>query len=172
MVVTYKVELHPPNPAWPAMYEAEAARLRGVWGEHLLAMHHAGSTSIPGIMAKPIIDFLVVVDDTRYVDERSDAMIALGYEALLEFGIPGRRFFRRLVEGVRTYNVQVFPAGHIEIARMLDFRDYLRAHPEDAKAYEALKLDLAARFPYDVTTYAEHKSDFVEEILRKAREEH
>ena len=165
---TYKVELYEHNPEWAEMAEVEAARLRPVWGKHLLAIHHAGSTSIPGIKAKPIIDFCVEVDDTRYVDEREEAMIALGYEPLKEFGVAGRRFFRRVVDGLRTHNVHVFPAGHPEIARMLDFRDYLRAHPADALAYQRLKEDLAARYTYNVETYAKSKSEFVEDILRKA----
>ncbi len=107
-----RVIVVPANPAWPAVFEQAAKEVTPLLGCNLLALHHIGSTSIPGIYAKPIIDMLPVVADIDAVDQCNDALAQLGYVAKGEFGIPGRRFFyRNDVAGERTHHIHAFAAN-------------------------------------------------------------
>ena len=167
--MTRTIEVAPYDPGWADQYRAEEEKLRRVFGDETVAIHHIGSTSIPGIKAKPIIDILVEVRDIERVDARNEAMTALGYEPKGEFGIPGRRFFIKGGEEHRSHHVHVYGNGHPEIARHLDFCDYLRAHPEDAHRYSALKEELAQQFRHDPTLYTEGKTEMIREVDEKAR---
>ncbi len=144
--------------------------MAAIYGPEVISIHHAGSTAIQGIKAKPILDFLIIVRDISHIDAYDEKMIAFGYEAIGENGIPGRRFFTKTVGETRVHNVHIFEIGHPEIERMLNFRDYLRAHPDEAQAYSQLKETLARKFPKDIDSYTEGKSDFINEIIRKAKE--
>jgi len=162
--------LCPHDPAWPAAFAEAASELASHLSDVLVALHHVGSTAIPGIAAKPVIDVLVVVADLDALDRHVNVVVALGYEALGEYGIPRRRYFRRNNPlGARTHQVHAFPRGHEQIERMLLFRDYLRATPDAARQYEMLKRDLAARCGTSIERYAESKTEFVEAILTRAR---
>jgi len=167
--MTRRIEVVPHHPNWVAMFDAEAEDIAVILGEELVAIHHIGSTAIPGIKAKPVIDLLVEVHDIEKIDAFNDAMIGLGYESLGEHDIPGRRFFRKPDEFTRTHHVHTFGTGHPDIDRHLNFRDYLIAHPEEAQAYGHLKEDLARRFPEDIESYVEGKSEFIREIDVKAK---
>jgi GrpB-like predicted nucleotidyltransferase (UPF0157 family) len=139
------------------------------FGKNLLEIHHIGSTAIPGIYAKPIIDMLPVVADIAAVDECISQMKSLGYEALGEFGIPQRRYFRRNnAAGVRTHQIHAFQIGSPAITRHLAFRDFLRAHPEIALQYSDLKRRLADSHPNDIEAYMDGKDAFVKEIEARA----
>jgi GrpB-like predicted nucleotidyltransferase (UPF0157 family)/8-oxo-dGTP pyrophosphatase MutT (NUDIX family) len=164
-----KVEIAPYDPAWPALYRAEAACLGALLGDELVEIHHIGSTSVPGLAAKPIVDILPVVRDIERIDTWNDLLLALGYVPKGENGIPGRRFFSKDVAGVRRVHVHAFAAGHPEIARHLDFAAHLRAHPADAAAYADLKRELAQRFPNDTAAYTDAKSGFIRAIDARAR---
>jgi GrpB-like predicted nucleotidyltransferase (UPF0157 family) len=142
----------------------------------LVAIRHIGSTSIPLCDAKPIIDMVAAVTDLELLDELTPAMEALGYEAMGEFGIPGRRYFRKgsAFEN-RTHQVHAFRSGSPEIDRHLAFRDFLRAHPRGDGAREAgrvalvaecvaLKRRLAAAHPTDVPAYTAAKSGVIQRI--------
>ena len=134
-------------------------------GDALVAMHHIGSTSVPGIVAKPVIDMLAVVTRVKATDLRTPALAALGYEAMGEFGIRGRRYFRKSsADGARTHQIHAFAVDSCEIRRHLAFRDYLRAHSAAAEEYGKLKLELARRFPTDVEAYTEAKTEFIRAI--------
>jgi GrpB-like predicted nucleotidyltransferase (UPF0157 family) len=167
---SYSTAVVPHNPAWAAEFEARAAEIAAILGEDLVAIHHAGSTAIPGIRAKPTIDIVVVARSLQALDAAADAMHALGYDVRGELGIAGRRFFTRNNGAARTHNVHSFALGNPEIERMLSLRDYLLAHPADAQAYSRLKEELARRFPDNVTSYTNGNSAFIEEIIRRARE--
>jgi GrpB-like predicted nucleotidyltransferase (UPF0157 family) len=131
-----RVIVVPPDPSWPAAFEAAAAEVRAALGENLVQVHHIGSTAIPGIWAKPIIDQLAVVRDLAKLDEQSPRLVELGYEAMGEFGIPGRRYFRRDdAAGVRTHQIHAFAAGSEHVLRHLAFRDFMRGHPALAAEY-------------------------------------
>jgi GrpB-like predicted nucleotidyltransferase (UPF0157 family) len=157
------------NPMWPNMFENEASRIREVFGEELIYVHHIGSTSVPGLKAKPIIDIMPVVRDIKVVDNYNDKMIALGYEPMGEFGIPGRRYFRKGGDN-RTHQIHVFQFGSNDVERHLAFRDFLREHTDDANRYAQLKELLAKRFPNDIVAYSDGKDDFVKELEEKAIE--
>lgn len=156
------------DPGWSAGFEREATRIRYALGEALIALHHIGSTSIPGIVAKPVIDMLGIAPSLDALDDHAAQVVALGYEALGEFGIPGRRYFRKDDEhGTRTHQLHTFAIGSPEVLRHLMFRDFLRAHPADAQAYAALKRALA-RDAVDMRAYSDGKTDFIREIERRA----
>jgi GrpB-like predicted nucleotidyltransferase (UPF0157 family) len=156
------VRVVPYDTSWPARYAAEALRIRAALGELVTGIHHIGSTSVPGLHAKPIIDVLVEVADLGGLDARSAEMEKLGYEAKGEFGISGRRYFRRDDErGERTHQVHAFSAAARQLERHLAFRDYLIAHPEVAREYVELKQRLVAQFSNDINGYWSGKDSFI-----------
>lgn len=150
------------DPMWSHKFESEAALLRETLGSAAVAIHHIGSTAVPSIFAKPVIDILVEVASLVVVDERAASLEALGYEAKGEFGIPGRRYFRKdNAAGIREHQIHAFVADSGEVHRHLAFRDYLRSHPAVAEKYSQLKRDLAMRHPYDSEAYMTGKDPFI-----------
>jgi len=132
-------------------------------------IHHIGSTSIAGIFAKPIIDLLIEVSDVHAVDSCNEAMELAGYESMGEFGIPGRRYFRKDDEGgVRSHQVHVFQSGDPELQRHLDFRDFMLAHPAIAQEYSDLKRALALAHPEDSDAYMDGKDAFIRGVDERA----
>ena len=164
-----KVEVVPYDPGWVGEFESQARRLASVLGDEAVAIHHYGSTAIPGLCAKPIIDILVEVKDIKAIDALNAEMEALGYEARGEQGFSGRRYFVREHDERRTHHVHMYETGHAEIERWLRFRDYLLAHPDEAEAYGNLKRSLAEQFPYDALRYNEGKTSFVRRVDELAR---
>ena len=159
----------PPDPGWAGKFDAAARELTEALGEILLAIHHIGSTAIPGIWAKPVIDLLPVARDLTRMDGHVAAMQALGYEAMGEFGIPGRRYFRRDgSDGMRTHNVHIFQEGSPHVARHLAFRDFMRAHPDLSRRYSDLKRGLAQQHPHDINAYMDGKDAFIKEMEVRA----
>lgn len=153
------------DPKWADEYSEESARIAATLGHVLVAIHHVGSTAITGITAKPVIDMLVEVEDVHLLDVHADRLGALGYEAMSEFGIPGRRYFRKNdAAGTRTHQIHAFAVGATEVHRHLAFRDSLRANPDQARRYEQRKHDLAARYPEDVQAYTDGKTDMIAEL--------
>jgi GrpB-like predicted nucleotidyltransferase (UPF0157 family) len=166
-----KVEVVAYDPAWPALAQAEIARLRAALDENVLAIHHFGSTAVPGLSAKPIIDLLPEVADLARVDGYNPILIALGYTPLGEYGLPGRRFFPRIVDaetGARSHHVHFYQADNPEVHRHLVVRDYLTANPAAAADYARLKLALAAQFPWDIDGYVVGKDAFVKDLEQRA----
>ncbi len=166
-MVKRKVEIKEYDPQWKQEYEKEKEKLVGIFSDIVVDIHHIGSTAIPKIKAKPIIDIMVVVEDINKVDEYNEDMIELGYTPKGEFGIENRRFFPK-GENERSHHVHVFPKGDPEVKKHLNFRDYLRAHPKEARQYSQLKEVLAAKYYYNIDKYIEGKNDFIQEIDRKA----
>ncbi len=152
------------------MFAVEARLLRHTLGATLIEVEHIGSTSVPGLASKPIIDILAVVRRLSELDAHHDALVALGYEPMGEFGIAGRRFFAKGGDVHRTHHMHAYEPGHAEIAAHLDFRDYLRAHPEQARRYAALKAQLAERHRHDIDAYIAGKGPLVRELLDRARQ--
>ncbi|MFN6483363.1 MULTISPECIES: GrpB family protein [unclassified Nostoc] len=164
-----KVEVVPHNLTWRSKFDDESKHVALTLGENVVAIHHIGSTAIPNIYAKPIIDLLVEVENIAKVDDCSLDMEALGYEVMGEFGIPNRRFFRKHNEtGTRTYHIHTFTARSSEVKRHLAFRDYMIAHSEDAQKYSELKRKLAKQYPNDIIGYMDGKDGFIKEMQRKA----
>ena len=166
------VRITPYDPAWPSLFVAEAARLRGVLDpDESLGIEHFGSTAVPGLAAKPIIDILIEIDSLVRAKEATVKPIsALGYLYWPDNPKPDRMFF---VKGMspygerRTHHVHITEQHGEMWQRRLPFRDYLRAHPSEARRYEALKHELALRFPTDRDAYSDAKTEFVEEICQK-----
>lgn len=154
----------PYDPRWPRQFEVAAEQLRAVLGASLLVVHHIGSTSVPGLPAKPILDLMPVVRSLDEVDAANSAMQYLGYTPRGEYGIPGRRYFIQEQHGERTQHVHVFEEGDPNVARHLVLRDFLCAHPEQAKRYSELKRHLAERFPNDAERYASGKEELISEL--------
>ena len=168
--MTRRVEVISYHTDWPAQFEAEAALLRIVFGNNLVTIYHFGSTAIPGTSAKPIIDILLTVDNIACADDESilNKLQALGYNAVGEYGISGRRFFFKGTYDVRTHHLHVYQNDNPHILRHIAFRDYLRTHPITAHQYSRLKEDLASAFPEDMDRYIEGKNDFVRQQERAA----
>ncbi len=166
--MTRKVEVLPYDAAWAEAFREEAARLAAVFGAEAVAIHHIGSTAVPGLCAKPIIDILVEVRVLAAVDALNEALRARGYDPRGEHGLPGRRYFVKRRGGVRTHHVHVFAAGSPDVARHLAFCAYLRVHPEEAQAYGALKRRLAREHPEDIESYVQGKGTFVRALERRA----
>lgn len=164
-----KVEVRPHNPQWSKAFKQESPSLRKILGANLVALHHIGSTAIPNIYAKPIIDVLGEVKAIAAVDLCNPAMVALGYEVMGEYGIPGRRYFwKGNPAGIRTHHIHLFETGSDQIERHLAFRDYMRTHPEEAQAYSNLKRKLATAHPTDIEAYVNGKQNFIQAIDQKA----
>lgn len=160
--------LVPYNPQWPRLAAEHADRLQ-VLGTILTRVHHIGSTAVPGLLAKPIIDLLPVVTDAIELDRKRGSIEALGYDWKGEFGIPGRRYCRLSNdEGVRIVHVHFFAVGSPEIARNIAFRDYLRAHPQAARAYEQEKLRARSLHSDDYRAYSDEKAAWIRKTEAKA----
>lgn len=167
--MTRKVLVEPYNKEWPMMYKEEVDRILPILKNEIIAMYHIGSTSIPGMWAKPIIDILLEVRDITKIDEYDEAMICIGYEPRGELGIPGRRYFSREEPmDVRTHHIHAFQSGNVGIERHLAFRDFMIAHPKAAEEYSDLKRELARKYPLDIDSYIEGKEAFVVEMEFKA----
>lgn len=160
------------NPLWPLLFRKEADAISRILGDNLVLIHHIGSTSVPFLAAKPIIDIMPVVKDLSGVDAVSGEFVKLGYEYLGEFGIKGRRYLRKGGQE-RTHQIHIFQMeDDTNILRHLAFRDYLRSHRDVAMEYAELKKDLAARFPYDIDGYCDGKDAFVKKIENLALAEY
>jgi GrpB-like predicted nucleotidyltransferase (UPF0157 family) len=164
------VVLMPHSPDWAGRANAEAGRLKGEVGHALVAIHHIGSTAIPGIAAKPVIDMMPIVTSLPAIDALRERFVALGYEWHGEYGIPGRRYCVRNdpVSGRRLYQLHCFEAGSPQAIRHLAFRDHLRRHLSKARAYEAEKMRARDLHPNDSHAYTEEKSAWIERIEAEA----
>jgi GrpB-like predicted nucleotidyltransferase (UPF0157 family) len=154
------------DPAWPGLFQREAARIVMVLGDHVRLLEHVGSTSVPGLMAKPIVDMLLVVADSADEAAYVPAMQRAGY--VLHIREPDW-YQHRLFKGPDTeINLHVFSEGCVEIGRMLLFRDWLRANVADRDFYQHTKQELAQRTWKYTQNYADAKTAVVEEIIARA----
>jgi GrpB-like predicted nucleotidyltransferase (UPF0157 family) len=158
---TVKVVLH--DPEWEQKFKNEAKKIKKIFKEILVDIYHIGSTAVPTIKAKPIIDIMMEVKDINKVDSYNKQMEELGYVALGEYGIPKRRFFQK-GGSKRTHHVHIFEKGNPQIKRHIDFRDYLISHPKVAGEYSRIKEKLAKKYRYDIDKYQEGKESFIKKI--------
>ncbi|MEQ7052080.1 GrpB family protein [Paenibacillaceae sp. P-4] len=160
------------NENWNRMFEDEAQKIKAIFRDELIEIHHIGSTSVPGLQAKPIIDMMPVVKDITRIDSFNEQMKELGYECMGEFGMEGRRYFRKGGDH-RTHHVHAFQMDNIEdIQRHLAVRDFLRTHPEVASQYGSLKERLARQYPDDIEAYMDGKDLFVKNLEKEAIDWH
>lgn len=165
-----KVTVTDYQPEWEQQFQQAAKKIKDVFGEECIEIHHIGSTSIEGTAAKPVIDIMPVVREIESVDGLIGEMEKLGYESKGENGLPGRRYFQRGGDE-RTHHVHIYAEGNPEISRHLAFRNYLRGHPQEAEEYGILKKKLALDFPYDIEQYIAGKEELVARIEKSARGE-
>jgi GrpB-like predicted nucleotidyltransferase (UPF0157 family) len=156
------------DPQWPVLFAREADRIRATLGSKVLLLEHAGSTSVPGLAAKPIIDIVLALPDSADEPAYVPVMEAAGYRLVIR---EPSWFEHRVFKGPDTdVNLHVFTAGATEIDRMLLFRDHLRTHPDDREAYEQIKRELAHRTWKHVQHYADAKTEIVQQIVDRATE--
>ncbi len=160
------VVLVPYDTDWPRRFTQVSDEMRRACGARIMRIEHIGSTSVPGLGAKAVIDVMPGLARFEDGNDCVEPLRALGYRYLGENGIAGRHFFVR--GAPRTENVHMYAVGADEWLRHLLFRDFLRASAETRERYWALKQELARRFPDDVNAYAAAKSDFVAEVLSRA----
>ncbi len=159
------VKVVPYDETWPTRFSEEAALIKKALGDNCSDIYHIGSTAIPGIAAKPVIDMMPVVKDLTKIDnEAITKMQELGYEYKGDNGILFRCFFTKHNP---EFNVHIFEEGSDEIEGHLSFRDWMRGHKEDRDKYAKLKTELAMKFPNDRNAYSLNKDDFIKEIQRK-----
>jgi GrpB-like predicted nucleotidyltransferase (UPF0157 family) len=160
------IELYPYDNVWPRLFADEARSVVGALGSRVLLLEHVGSTSVPGLGAKPIIDMLLVVTDSSDEQDYVPPMEGAGY--VLRIREP-EWYQHRLFKGpAGNVNIHVFSAGCIEVDRMLRFRDHLRSNPSDRDLYMRTKQALAAKRWDYVQDYADAKTEVVEAIIQRA----
>jgi GrpB-like predicted nucleotidyltransferase (UPF0157 family) len=161
-----RIEIRDYDPEWPRLYEREAARIRAVLGDRVVRLEHAGSTSVPGLPAKPIVDIVLEVPDSSDEAGYLTDMEAAGYVLVIR---EPDWFEHRVFKGPDTnVNLHVFTRGSIEVERMLRFRDHLRGSSADRELYARTKRELAAHDWKYVQQYADAKTAVVEEIMKRA----
>ena len=164
--LTGKVQVVDYDPAWPGLFRREAERIRAVLGERVVLLEHVGSTSVPGLAAKPVIDILLVVPDSADEPAWLPDLEATGYTLVIR---EPDWYQHRCLKGPDTnLNLHVYSPGCLEIERYLTFRDRLRAHPGDRARYQRVKRELAERDWTYVQEYADAKGEVVEAIIARA----
>jgi len=160
------VELVKYQPEWALSFTLAAKEIKSILKENCLQIYHIGSTAIPNIYAKPIIDIMPVVNDLSIVDSLNEYFEKLDYVCMGEYGIPGRRFYWRS-KAKRTHHIHLFQKDSLEIARHLLFKEFMVAHEDYAQAYTLIKRSLAEVFHDDIVNYVNGKSSFVQMIEYK-----
>lgn len=159
----------PHDPQWAGAFVIEAAALKMALRPLEITLHHMGSTAVPGLVAKPVIDILGAVDSLDALDALSGRLPSLGYEVMGAFGIEGRRYFRKTrPDCVRTHHLHIYQTGSAQILRHLAFRDYLTAFPDRAAAYGAVKAAIVSGDHPPGLTYAQAKAAIVAQIQAEA----
>ncbi|SDY32108.1 MULTISPECIES: GrpB family protein [Bacillaceae] len=161
-----KVRLSEYDKNWVRMFDNEAQFLKEIFGDEIIKFEHFGSTSVPGMNAKPVIDMMCLVKDIKKIDSFNERMRILGYDVAGEWGIQGRRLFRKGGEN-RTHHIHVYQYDNPQIRRHLVLRDYLRTHPDEIEKYRSFKEELAEQYD-DTAFYSKAKKPFVKELEQRA----
>jgi GrpB-like predicted nucleotidyltransferase (UPF0157 family) len=161
------------DPEWPILFEQEKERLIAAVESHILVVEHIGSTSVPGLAAKPVIDIGVGIQRLAGAELMMPSIEGLGYvyEPALEQLLPKRRFFWKGTTTVHTYHLHLAEAENPVLVRPLQFRDYLRKHRDAAVEYGALKKELAIHCGQDMEAYVTGKTEFIENVMRQIEKE-
>lgn len=162
------VKLAPYDPIWKKLFEIEKESLLNSIGDYVLGIEHIGSTSIPGLKAKPIIDMIVAVKDLSIYVKLIGSLTKLGYEYMPERVFVDRVFFPKGPRENRTHHLSLVVENSEGWAEPIAFRDYIRSHPIQRKKYQALKEKLAEQYPNDRALYTQSKDILIKEMLAKA----
>ena len=157
------------DPTWPDLYERERVLIARALGDLAVAIEHVGSTAVPELGAKPIIDITLGIHRLADGEKCIRPLEGLGYEYRGDGEIPGRHYFRKFTRGERTHHLNIVEHEGDFWARHILFRDYLREQPQEAQDYYDLKVRLAERFGTDRLGYTEAKTEFIESALARAR---
>lgn len=168
MVIDEKIHIRPHDPAWIVQFEQEKQRLSKGLGAVVLGIEHIGSTAVPGIWAKPVVDIMVGVPGLPLEDRYIVVMNKMGYEYLGEAGVPGRLYFRK--RRPRAFNVHFTPMGSGIWMDNILLRDYLRSHQDAAESYSDIKRNILSEGIDTLLAYSDRKSDFIRALIGKARE--
>lgn len=166
------VELEEFNEQWAEDYKKEEKILKEVLGDKLIEVHHIGSTSIPGLKAKPVIDILAVIPSLENINEVEELLKDYDYSNRGSQGVPDRMFFAKGPEDSRTHYVHFVEPGSKTYYNQIYFKRYLIEHPEYIKKYCELKQELAEKFADDRPKYTGGKNEFITDVLNKAKEEY
>ena len=161
------VEVVDYDPQWPRDFESLRAHIWPAVADIAVAIEHVGSTSVPGLAAKPVLDIDIIVKSEEGVRQAIERLDAIGYSHRGNLGIEGREAFRATTNDP-AHNLYLCRQSSAALRDHLTFRDYLRTHPETARAYAEVKRSLAAQFPDDINSYATAKTDFVTGVLETA----
>lgn len=162
--------IEPYNPQWPELFIRESSLIQISIGHYITVIEHIGSTAVPGLAAKPIIDMLIGVkslaDSSRFVPHLEQ----LGYVYVPEYevNLPERRYLYKQQDGEDSFHLHMVEPQSLFFRRHIAFRDYLRSHPESVVEYATLKLKLASEFGSDRSGYTDAKTEFIQSIERKA----
>jgi len=173
MVAAARIEIVPYDSAWPARFESEKSVLLDVFRSVSVQVEHVGSTAVPGLGAKPVIDIMLGVDHLADVEARIPDLAARGYEYVrrYEAAFPERRLFAKPRVRPRTFHLHAVERSTAVWQRLLSFRDFLRRQPEVAAEYYQLKQRLAAEFGADRDGYASAKTAFIDAVVERAGRE-
>lgn len=161
-----KVRLSEYDQNWVLMFEDEARFLQGIFRKEIIKFEHFGSTSVPGMKAKPVIDMMCLVKDIKKIDAFNEQMQLSGYDVAGEWGIRGRRLFRKGGEN-RTHHIHTYQYDNPQIKRHLIFRDYLKTHPDEVERYNNFKDEISKQHD-DTAFYSKAKRPFVKEMEQRA----
>ena len=161
------------DPQWPILFEKEKEAIIAALGSRWLMVEHIGSTAAPGLAAKPVIDIAVGIQSLADAPVLIPCLEQLGYiyDPILEQLVPERRFFWKGTRTVHTYHLHLAEPDHPVLLKPLQFRDYLRKHPEAVEEYGVLKRELAKRFVQDMDAYVAGKTGFVENVILQIEKE-
>lgn len=157
------------QPAWAAAFESEKQRLQDALGGSISDIEHVGSTSVPGLAAKPIIDMIAAVDDLSAYQQLIKPLTALGYEFMPERVFADRVFFPKGPRENRTHHLSLVVKGSEGWTQPVLFRDYLRNNATAREQYQTLKTQLAAQYPDDRASYTKAKEQLIKQLLAEAR---
>ncbi|MCA1054152.1 GrpB family protein [Rossellomorea aquimaris] len=163
------VQLNEYNPEWETLFDYERKQIIGVIGDEIIGIEHIGSTSIKGLIAKPIIDIMVGVDGLGRTPSLVRPLNEVGFEYVPKPELKDRRFFRKGLWGKGTCHLHICEIQSTEWIEKLLFRDYLREHPAVAAEYAQLKRELALTFKHDRPAYTREKEPFIRGVIERAR---
>ena len=166
MLAPYAVQLSTHDPAWADQAAREGGRILEAAGPAIISVQHIGSTSIPGILAKPIIDLMGIGPDLETIESARPRLESLGYAWHGEYGLDGRRYctLTDTTTGLRRFHLHCYADGDRSIRRHIAFRDYLRAQPDEAHEYERMKQGCAAKHPADSNAYTACKDRWITRV--------
>ena len=162
------IEIVEYRPAWREIFECERAAILERCRPWVIEVHHVGSTSVPGLAAKPLLDIMPVVANPDDGEDAVEPMATLAYRYRDENGLPGRFYFDKIVDGRTVVHAHMYPRSHSDVRKLVAFRDHLSTHQEAAHSYERLKRELASKYRDDRVSYTDAKGAFINEITAAA----